>query len=684
MDIQEMLLFYSFMQIPRISEKKEQAYWAGGIRSLADLGRRSNMQQTLFEDNTVEGPSIQALARHDIDFFSFRLPEKYYYRIAYSFPEDVMFLDIETTGLSNVYHYVTMVGWIMNGKYDCWIQGTDPTAFLASFQKAKMIVTFNGVRFDCKFLDRTFRTGAFTQKANLDLMYLCRRFDLKGGQKKIESSVGFARPDSVGETNGKEAIALWYAFLFGDQTALEQLVTYNFYDILGMTYILDHVFFRHIYAKEYPKVGHPRPFYNRRIRMNRKRSLPTGRTCAAIRNFVKAHISNFSIDQLSAAGPYQIVGIDLAGKTSSRTGLCALCNHTAKTQVAHTNKEIIQFVQSAHPELISIDAPLSLPKGRTTVYDDDPAREEAGIVRYCERVLKSRGVNSYPALIRSMQELTKRGIYLAEWFRNQGYPVIECFPGAAQDVVQLPRKRTDESLLKKGLSAFGIHGDFQTTRVYHDELDAITAALVGQFFISDYFEPLGIPEENDMIIPQRELRPPAHKLVIGLAGPVATGKTETGRHLEQLGFRYIRYSQIIAEGMECQGQTADRSGLRKEGWALYNGCQQYALNQRLGEAVGSAERLVIDGMRHLEDYTFWKERAYRRFFLVYIDSDYELCQKRFQSRGGDDISYREAMSAPVEQHVIDLMKKADFIIKNNGTLDQLFEALAQILSNLER
>lgn len=684
MNLQEMLLFYSFMQIPRISEKKERAYWASGIHSLADLGRHSNMQQTLFENNAAESPSIRALENHDIGFFSRSLPEKYYYRIAYSFPEDVMFLDIETTGLSNVYHYVTMAGWIMNGKYDCWVQGTDPAAFLASFQKAKIIVTFNGVRFDCKFLDCAFQTDLFTQKPNLDLMYLCRRFHLKGGQKAIESAVNFTRPDSVGETNGKEAIALWYAFLFGDQTALEQLITYNFYDVLGMTYILDYVFFQHIYAKEFPKAGHPRPFYSRSIRMSRKRNLPVNRTCAAIRDYVKVNISNFSIDRLSAAGPYRIVGIDLAGKTSSRTGLCALHDNSARTQVAHTDEEIIQFVQSERPELISIDAPLSLPKGRTTVYDDDPAREEAGIMRYCERVLKSRGVNSYPALIRSMQELTKRGIRLSELFRSQGYPVIECFPGAAQDVVQLPRKRTDESLLKKGLSTFGIYGNYQTTSVCHDELDAITAALVGQFFISDFFEPLGIPEENDMIIPQKERRPSTCELVIGLTGPVATGKTEAGMRLEQMGFRNIRYSEVIAEDMLRQGRTADRDGLRRQGWALYNGHQQYELNKRLAEAAGPARRLVIDGVRHPEDYTFWKEKEYRRFFLIYIDSDYALRQDRFRSRGGDAVSYREAVSASVEQHVPGLMQKADFILKNNGSLAQLFESLEQILLKLER
>lgn len=682
MNLQEMLLVYSFMQIPGISEGKERAYWSSGIRSLTDLRHHTDMQQSLFGNEAIAIPSIQALEAHDVDFFCHGLPVKHYYRIAYSFPKDVMFLDIETTGLSTAYHYVTLIGWIMDGKYNCWLQGTDPEPFFSSFRKAKMIVTFNGIRFDCKFLNHAFQTDLFTEKPNLDLMYLCRRFSLTGGQKKIESAVGFLRPDSLEQTDGKEAIALWYAFLFGDQSELERLITYNFYDVLGMMYILDNVFFQRIYGKEFVKAGKPRPFFSRQIRMSRKRCLPSPKTCAMIRNYVKTNISSFTNEQLSPAHRYRIVGIDLAGRTSSRTGLCVLQGNDAKTQVLHTDEDILQFVQAERPDLISIDAPLSLPRGRTTVYDDDPTREEAGILRYCERVLKGRGVNSYPALIKSMQELTKRGIQLAEWLRSQGFPVIECFPGAAQDVIQLPRKRTDESLLKRGLSEFGIRGEFQTVQVCHDELDAITAALVGQFFVSDYYEPLGIPEENDMIIPQKEYRIPSHELVIGLAGPVATGKTEAGRWLEQLGFQYIRYSQVIAGEMAQQGRTASRENLRQEGWDLYSGHRQYELNKRLAKSVRTSNYVVIDGMRHLEDYTFWKEKEYRRFFLIYIDSEYSLRQRRFQSRGGDSASYKEAVSAPVECHVPELRKKADFILENTGSLNQLFREIGKILSKL--
>ena len=689
MDLEEMLLFYSFSQIRGVSAGKEKDYWSAG-ETLHSLAEGLYHQQSFFEvnnnniDNTENDAMrcISALQHGDAFFFQERLEHKYYYRIAYSFPRDIMFLDIETTGLSTVYHYVTCVGWMLNGVYGYWLQGTDPQSFLSAFKTAKMIVTFNGTMFDCKFLDNAFHIDEFSKKANLDLMFLCRRFGLTGGQKEIERKIGFSRPETLKETDGKEAIALWYSFLFGKHTALKRLIEYNFYDIQGMAYILDWVFFNKIYGQEFPRLGAPRPFFSGNIELKRSISLPSSAICADIRDFVKRNISNFSRDLLKISNSYRIVGIDLAGKTSSRTGLCLLKGTSAQTRVAHTDEDIAQFIQETQPDLISIDAPLSLPNGRTSVYDDDPERKNAGILRYCERELKRRNVNSYPALIRSMQELTKRGIYLAERFRKLGYPVIECFPGAAQDVVQLPRKRTDESLLKRGLLKFGLRGAFRRQPVCHDELDAITASLVGQFFISGYYEPLGIPEENDMIIPQKEYRPAPHDLVIGLAGPPAAGKTTVGKYMESFRYAYIRYSQIIEQELASSARSIDRNDLRVAGAGLYRANYQYDLNKKLSRYITQYPRVVVDGMRHFEDYTFWKERCFLNFILIYVDAEYELCRERFFTRGDESGDYDQAVSHPAEAEVTALKSKSDYIIKNNGTFDELYAAVQDILSKL--
>lgn len=683
MKLEDKILFSSFLQIKGISRKKEAKLWASGIDTLEKLRISREDQQSFFEDTEDEiTQNINALSNEDSAFFFKNLESKDYYRIAYSFPKQVMFLDIETTGLSTQYHYITMVGWMINGKYDYWLQGTSPEKLFHAVNSTKLIITYNGIIFDCKFLDYAFDTKLFSSKPNLDLMHLCRRFQLTGGQKQIEECVGFSRPAEVKTTNGKEAIAQWYEFLFENNNSLHDLILYNYYDIQGMAYILDWVFFEKIYGFSFPKTKecHPYHFANS-VEPNRIK-FPSEKTCAHIRKYVKTEISNFSKDSLAASSPYKIVGIDLAGKVESRSGICFLQNDHAETTVLHENENIIEFVRSAKPDLISIDAPLSLPKGRTTVYDDDPYREESGILRYCERMLKKRNVNSYPALIRSMQELTKRGIELATYFRSQGYPVIECFPGAAQDIIQLPRKRTDETLLKKGLSRFGIHGPFENNEVYHDELDAITASLVGQFFISGYYEALGIPEENDMIIPQKTYREPPYDVVIGICGPISTGKTEAAEYIRKRGFNYIRYSQVLALDAARKTTAIDRASLQQEGWSIYDGAMQYALNKRLEDYVRGSKYVVVDGMRHCEDFTYWKERCFSRFHMIYIETDFIIRESRYANKMDTSVKYSDALVHPVESHILSLYDKADFIVNNNGSREELFRKIDKILDEI--
>jgi predicted nuclease with RNAse H fold len=152
-----------------------------------------------------------------------------------------------------------------------------------------------------------------------------------------------------------------------------------------------------------------------------------------------------------------------------------------------------------------MDSPLCLPLGRTRVTDDDPARHSAGIMRVSERILKRRGINVYPCLLPSMQRLTERGIRLAAELRSRGIPVIECYPGAAQDIMGIPRKGAGEEWLKLGLAEFGVTGPFTSDRLTHDELDAITCSLVGSFYIAGFTEALGGDGEEPMFVPRLPL-----------------------------------------------------------------------------------------------------------------------------------------------------------------------------------
>ena len=84
-----------------------------------------------------------------------------------------------------------------------------------------------------------------------------------------------------------------------------------------------------------------------------------------------------------------------------------------------------------------------------------------------------------------------RGMRLAEELRKHGLHVIESYPGAAQDILGIPRKGSSLEELKWGLNRAGISGRYLKDRVTHDEVDAITSALVGLFYLADDYIALG-------------------------------------------------------------------------------------------------------------------------------------------------------------------------------------------------
>ena len=191
------------------------------------------------------------------------------------------------------------------------------------------------------------------------------------------------------------------------------------------------------------------------------------------------------------------LGIDLTGSERRASGVALLDGAVLKyTKRVYSDVAIEKEALSANADVVSIDSPLSLPEDKSKIY------------RACELELRRRGIGVYWCLLPSMRSLTMRGIELATRLRSNGLTVIESYPGAAQDVLGIPRKRKGIGVLADALAAFGIVGDLA---VSHDELDAVTAAIVGLYYLRGMYEALG-----SLIIPKIEEDhecPPHHWII---------------------------------------------------------------------------------------------------------------------------------------------------------------------------
>lgn len=685
------MLKSTFQHLKGISRKKERDLWAKGVVTWDDYKSLIGEQMTIFGDDETDhelSESEKAYNNENMEFFRDQLESSEYYRIALEYPEDVLFLDIETTGLSLYYDQITIVGWSIGRNFGVLINGEDSEPLRTALAKAKVIVTFNGTMFDLKFLKKHFESIQLPP-VHIDLRYFSKRVGLTGGQKSIEKEIGFGRDETLEDMLGEAAPILWHRYRRGDNKALKRLIEYNHSDVEGMKALLDEAINRFYELDGIPKKLRKRARFSKKsskIKWARNKPKKGDEYKVFIDDFkgsTKPLITYHELNNIYPLDDVCIIGIDLVSSEEKETGYCILKGNNAVTSRLKTDEEMIDQAILSGVDLVSIDSPLSIPRGRTSYFDDDPNREY-GITRLCERQLKKRGINSYPALIPSMQKLTKRGVELAKKFRNLGIPVIESYPGAAQDVMSIPRKQAGLQYLTDGMAEFGIDGAYISEKVSHDELDAITSAIVGHFYWTGMYEGLGDEVEDYLIIPDLSANTDKWlgRKAIVLSGEIAAGKTTAAEHLENKGYSTTRYSKVL-EGLLSEGGTIiNRSNLQKIGREVNEKYGQRWLGSRALALVSEATEVVVDGIRFLEDVAYTRELFGPRCLHIHIDSDEKVRQERIINKPNEDLSMSEAKKSKTESEIKKLYEVADVVILNNSTKEKFYRLIDQFLESV--
>jgi predicted nuclease with RNAse H fold len=195
---------------------------------------------------------------------------------------------------------------------------------------------------------------------------------------------------------------------------------------------------------------------------------------------------------------FTVVGLDLAGSPARRTGFCVIrSGKRVRTAVLGPDEEILGRTMETRPDLVSIDAPLCLPRGRASLEARGPPH-----FRACDLELRRLGIRFFPVTLGPMRMLTARGIHLKGELEGQGIRVVESFPGGAQDLLGLPRKNAGTETLRRALLRFGFRGSVDRRSITHDELDAILCAWVGQLLLTERALAIGDPTEGTLVLPQ--------------------------------------------------------------------------------------------------------------------------------------------------------------------------------------
>ncbi|MFP4402039.1 MAG: ribonuclease H-like domain-containing protein [Candidatus Nanoarchaeia archaeon] len=179
--------------------------------------------------------SKEALEKKNWNYFTKKLLSKYHYKLL-PLTNSTAYVDIETTGLSREYHYITTIG-IYDGKSShIYVRGIDLEDAFLELEKYDVIVTFNGKQFDMPFIEHT--CNKKFECVHLDLRFMLKELGLSGGLKRIERELGLQRDEEVAQIDGFFAVELWKRYQRGDDNALELLKKYNIEDIENLEVLL--------------------------------------------------------------------------------------------------------------------------------------------------------------------------------------------------------------------------------------------------------------------------------------------------------------------------------------------------------------------------------------------------------------------------------------------------------------
>ncbi|MBU0685508.1 MAG: ribonuclease H-like domain-containing protein [Thermoplasmatota archaeon] len=241
------MLRNSFLLLRGIGPQRERTLWTRGITDWKEFmgeatvrGISDGMKHIMDDElRTAE----RMLNRFETGYFATHLRNRDQWRCLNDFSSQVVFLDIETTGLS-LRSPITMVGIYDGARVHSLIRGMGLTRdnLEAILGKAGMIVTYNGASFDLPVIESQF-PGVIPEIPHVDLRYPLRRLGYAGGLKRIEADLGIERDKRVAYMTGENAVYLWKLWeKHGKRNALDLLVEYNTEDCRNLKTLAEHVY----------------------------------------------------------------------------------------------------------------------------------------------------------------------------------------------------------------------------------------------------------------------------------------------------------------------------------------------------------------------------------------------------------------------------------------------------------
>ena len=186
-------------------------------------------------------------------------------------------------------------------------------------------------------------------------------------------------------------------------------------------------------------------------------------------------------------------------------------------------------------------------------------------------------------------------------------------------------------------------------------------------------------------------------MIIGITGTIASGKGKVADYIhDKYGFKHHSFSMAIRKEAEKRGIEINRKNLHYLGAILNKERPDKSiLDEKIIKRINADKKkkiknFVVEGIRDITEINGLK-KSDKKFFLIGVDANQKIRFKRLKKRkrNGDPKTFIEfkriddlETSAEGGQQVGKCMKKADFIINNDGTLNEMNKKIDNVMKKI--
>lgn len=181
-----------------------------------------------------------------------------------------------------------------------------------------------------------------------------------------------------------------------------------------------------------------------------------------------------------------------------------------------------------------------------------------------------------------------------------------------------------------------------------------------------------------------------NKIIIGLVGTIASGKETVKKYIvKKYGAKDCKFSTILRDVLNRAAIPVSRENLQKLSTVLRANFGEDLLAKAIAVDASTldADIVVIDGVRRPTDIEHLNKLP--NFFLIKIDANPQLRYERLVARNeneGDDKKTFEQFTkdheAEADMLVPVVMATAKYSVDNNGTLEDLYKQVDEIVEKL--